>query len=93
MSNIPLARRILLDALAGPYDAFERTNAIIEALDHLDRKKPAFVTHRTVKALTWRQKAKARHMREHEKMSLHDIAVRLGTNIGRVSEAINEVDE
>ena len=89
MSNIPEARRILREALELFPDVETLYDAIDEALPHLDRKKPAFVAPRKVRALTPYNKERARALRATG-MSNNDIARLLNTNAGRISEAINE---
>lgn len=94
MSNIPEAKRILSEAIEGDsaYDSGSMYSAIVHALVLMDRKKPSFVAKARVPKLSWRQKQKVRQLRETG-MSLHDIAVRMGTNIGRVSEAVNALSD
>lgn len=92
MSNIPEARRILQEAIAGDnsYDSTSMYCSIVKALELLDRKKPAFrASANAAGSLSEHQRAVARTMRASG-MALGDIARRLNTNIGRVSEAINE---
>lgn len=91
MSNIPEARRILQEAIAGDnsYDSTSMYGAITEALALLDRKKPAFVARGQIKALSDEQKRTAVALRKRG-MPLNAIATFLGTNIGRVSEAVNK---
>lgn len=84
MSNIPEARRLLREAL----DCDTPHEHIREALALLDRKKPAFKARAKVEPLSETKRIEARRMREGG-MALNDIARRLNTNIGRVSEAIN----
>jgi len=81
VSNIPEARRILIEALEDetPHEH------IREALKLLDRKQPAFRAARSIKALTDAQKAEARRLRA-DGMPVNSIARKLGTNHGRVSE-------
>jgi hypothetical protein len=88
MSNIPLARNILKDTLAWSLPVPVRDN-LTEALALMTRKSPEFVARRTIPPLTEPQKAQAILLRKGG-MGVNDIARRLGTNIGRVSEAINE---
>lgn len=89
MSNIPKARKLLNEFVDGWNQYAEDISLVFEAIKLLDRKKPEFVAKRRVKALTWRQKMKVRELRATG-MPLHEIAIRMGTNGGRVSEAINE---
>lgn len=89
MSNIGEARRILKEAVSGS-DSLGLIIAINQALPLLDRKKPAFVAKARVPKLTFRQKQTIRKLRE-QKMALNEIAMRVGTNIGRVSETLSEV--
>lgn len=89
MSDIPRARAILQRALdAGESnDKFVRA-CIRQALALLDREKPTFKTERKLPPLTREQVAMAIDYRE-QGLPLNEIARKLGTNIGRVSEAIN----
>lgn len=87
MSDIRKARELLKQAI-GMGDA-PCLELLEQALPLLDRKKPAFRTPAQIKALTFRQKADARRLRE-QGLSMHQIAIRLGTNHGRISEALSE---
>lgn len=89
VSDIRQARVILEHAVRTGETCGDLRSAIERALPLLDRKKPVFVARAQVKALTFRQKVTARTMRE-QGLPMHQIAIRLGTNHGRVSEAINE---
>jgi hypothetical protein len=88
MSDIPRAREILKKALEDWWtsDALDSRVAIREALKFLDRKKPEFVAARKVRALSPYNVEYARELRRVG-LSLHEIAVKLKTNVGRVSEA------
>lgn len=85
MSNIPEARRILEAAMGGEVDPLW---AIESALSLMTRESPKFVAPRRVQPLTEAKVQTAKTLRSNG-MALNDIAVRLGTNIGRVSEAVN----
>lgn len=91
MSNIPEVRRIITQLREHEleYGPHHISNVLWSALKLLDRKKPAFVARGQIKALTDEQKRTARALRA-KRMPLNAIATFLGTNIGRVSEAINE---
>jgi hypothetical protein len=93
-SNIPKAKRLLQAALAAAEidNVIPLTTAIEQALALMDRKKPTYVAPRVVKALTRRQKQKALEMRKTG-MSQKDIAMRLGTIGGRISEALAELED
>ncbi len=84
MSNIPEARRLLNEGLH-----LCDWGMVRDAVKLLDRKKPDFVAKRKLKPLTDEQRASARTYRRNG-YTVHEIAQSLGTNIGRVSEAINE---
>lgn len=88
MSDIPEARRLLKAAMCSELDVWA---AVDGALKLLDRKKPAFVAPRRVRALSDADKNYARHLRKAG-MAQHEIAIKLKTNGGRISEAINEED-
>jgi len=90
MSNIPFARHILCRALMyGSSNAEILRIGIEEALEHMTREQPDFIAPVKHSPLTKTQRDLARNMRATG-MQLNDIAVQLGTNIGRISEAINE---
>ncbi|MGM5019229.1 hypothetical protein [Tardiphaga sp. 367_B4_N1_1] len=91
-SNIPKAKSILRAAISRDNAEWDMHEAIVEALALMDRKKPTFVAKKRLKALTWRQKLKARELRSTG-MSQNEIAIRLGTNHGRISEALEETEE
>lgn len=91
MSNIPKARRILTEAIAGDnsYDSTQMYGAIVEALEHLNRKKPAFrAKARTNVGLSEFGERQARALREGG-MAVSIIAAKLSTNMLYVSKAIN----
>ena len=79
MSNIPGARKRLLEAL----------RLIEEALPLLDREKSDFRAPRESKTLTPIQKERIRLMRK-KGMSTKKIAARFDVHPGRISEAVNE---
>jgi hypothetical protein len=82
-SDVPHARILLAEAAA---HVAEADRLITEATDLLHRRKPAFVAPRTQKPLSAAQKTRARRMRK-KGMSVLEIARRLNTNHGRISEA------
>jgi hypothetical protein len=86
MSNIPEARRLLNEGLH-----LCDWDMVRDAVKLLDRKKPAFVAPRRIAPLTDEQKSEARRLRHVERLSQADIATRLGTIGGRISEALREV--
>ena len=59
-----------------------------QALGLMKREKPQFVSPARYPRLTESQKDMARKLRD-EGLALNLIAIKLGTNIGRVSEAVN----
>lgn len=63
---------------------------LLEALTLLDREKPKFRAAKKYPRLTEPQKREARFLREDYGLSLNEIAQKLNTNIGRVSEAVNQ---
>jgi DNA invertase Pin-like site-specific DNA recombinase len=87
MSDIPFARVILRKALASEDVKFVH-QAIKRALGLLTRDAPEFMTRAKLPPLTREQVKTIRRLREQE-MPMNEIARKLGTNIGRVSEAIN----
>lgn len=90
-SNIPEARRILQEAIAGDnsYDSTSMYGAIVQALSLMDRKKPEFVAPRVIKPLSDAAKKEVKRLRA-QGMGINAIAHKLGTNHGRVSEALSE---
>lgn len=87
MSDIPFARVILRKALASDDIKFVH-QAIKRALGMMGREQPEFMTRAKLPPLTREQVKAIRQMRAQE-MPMNEIARKLGTNIGRVSEAIN----
>jgi hypothetical protein len=88
MSNIPQARAILRRAM--DYVSIdEMRQGIRDALDLMVRRLPAFRVEPEHHPLSPARKREARRMRS-QGMSINRIARALGTNHGRVSEAINE---
>lgn len=87
MSDIPRARRILTTALDLD-DLADVRKYIRRALALMVRTQPEFRCAPSVPALTREQRAQARQMRRHG-MPVNEIARKLGTNHGRISEAIN----
>ena len=89
MSDIPRAREILKQAQdSAPGNEKFLRYCIAQALRYLDREKPEFKAPRKLPALTAEQKALCHQLRG-EGLPLNEIARKLGTNIGRVSEAVN----
>lgn len=88
MSNIPQARSLLQGMLGWELEDHVR-ETVEAALGLLDRKKPEFVAERKIAPLSDTDKEHARILRK-QGHALNDIARRLQTNIGRVSEAINQ---
>jgi hypothetical protein len=87
MSDIPLARAMLYDAL----EAFRLVDCKIcirAALVQMTRKTPEFRVAPHNRPMTRTEVAKAKAMRRRE-VAIDVIAQRLGHNIGRISEAIN----
>lgn len=85
-SDIPTARALLLQART---QVAEAQRLIDEGLALMARRKPDFRAKRQTPSLTEAQKLRARKMRS-KGMSILDIAHRLKTNHGRVSEACAE---
>lgn len=85
-SNVPQARTLLHEATL---QIAEAQRLIDEALALMSRRKPDFRAARQVPRLTDAQKARARRLRK-KGMSILDIAHRLNTNHGRISEACSE---
>jgi hypothetical protein len=89
MSDIPRAREILQKALDSDHGNEKLLRYCIrEALRLLDREKPEFKAPRKLPTLTHDQVEFCRELRS-DGLPLNEIARKLGTNIGRVSEAIN----
>jgi hypothetical protein len=87
MSDIPFARAVLRKALQSDDIKFVHGSIRI-ALRRLDREPPEFKTPRKLPTLTREHVERCRQLRA-EGLPLNEIARKLGTNIGRVSEAIN----
>jgi DNA invertase Pin-like site-specific DNA recombinase len=89
MSDIPRARAILQKALdCDPGNERMLRYCIRQALTLLDRERPEFTAPRKLPTLTHDQVEFIRELRS-DGLPLNEIARKLGTNIGRVSEAIN----
>jgi hypothetical protein len=89
MSDIPRARAILQKALDSDHGNERMLRYCIrEALNYLNREKPEFKAPRKLPSLTYDQIEFCRELRSTG-LPLNEIARKLGTNIGRVSEAIN----
>ena len=88
MSNVPRARLRLREALRCHTTA-EMRKLIRQALGDMVREQPDFVSPPALPPLSRDQRRKAREMR-YTGMPINDIARSLGTNIGRVSEALHE---
>jgi hypothetical protein len=95
MSNIPQAKKMLDKLLgrkpfAGPgaqLTPFVR-KTLMAVRGLLDRERPEYRAPRTLPAMTREEVAEACALRERG-WPINRIARHLGTNIGRVSEAIN----
>jgi hypothetical protein len=85
MSDIPRARELLKKALESN-EEWSGYSYVEEALLLLDRKKPTYIAPSKVRALSPFNVAYVRELRRVG-LSLHEIAVKLKTNVGRVSEA------
>jgi hypothetical protein len=89
MSDIPRARAILQKALDSDHGNEKLLRYCIrQALALLDRERPEFTAPRKLPTLTRDHVELCRKLRA-EGRPLNEIARKLGTNIGRVSEAIN----
>lgn len=86
MSDIPEARRILEEALKGTNPQWRV--AVKKALMLMTRESADFRVPPGYPKLTPKEAVKARRMRS-EGMGVNNIAAQLGTNVGRVSEAIH----
>lgn len=89
MSNIPEARRLLAEALPGLPSPWREQDAA--AIDLMRRRPPA---RRPAPARKRQVDAELaaeirRYVASHPREHLQDVAVRFGTNIGRVSEALH----
>ena len=91
MSDIGRARDILRMALRADDIKLVR-RAIQQALDLMERERPEFKTKIKLPPMTREQVLLARELRGNG-LPLNEIARKLGTNIGRVSEAINGLRE
>lgn len=90
MSDVPRAKAIIEQVLKTDLSVFAR-NSLMTARALLDREQPEFKAPPTIRALTEDEKREARRLRD-EGWAINAIARRLHTNIGRVSEAINDKD-
>lgn len=89
MSHIPRARAILQKTLdSDPGNERLLRYCIRQALALLDRERPEFKAPRKLPTLTTEHVDLCRKLHAEGK-PVNDIARKLGTNIGRVSEAIN----
>jgi hypothetical protein len=89
-TNIPKARRILLEAIAGDnaYDSTSMYGSIVEALGLMTRTvRPGRRTGH--QKMTWKLGIAARKLHETTNLSNAEIGRRLNIDGGRVSEAIN----
>jgi hypothetical protein len=86
VSDIPRARELIKQAIAEINDYKAPLWELEEALKLLDRKKPEFIAPRKTRKLSPYNIEYARLLRATG-MSLADIAVKVKSNIGRVSEA------
>ena len=87
MSDIPRARSRLQDALNSKTLSDCKLH-VYAALTLMTREKPKFRAPRAIPPLTPYQRAMAQMLRRR-RIPINEIARKLGTNIGRVSEAIN----
>lgn len=87
MSDIARAREILRKGLDGD-ERFLRY-AVRHALALMTRESPEFIADDKLPPLTREQVKEAIRLRQEERRSINDIARKLKTNIGRVSEAVN----
>lgn len=87
MSNIPRARTILENARKSDDLKFIKL-CIKYALNEMSREAPDFVAPKKYPRLTPAQEEQARALRAGG-MPINEIARKIGTNIGRVSEAIH----
>jgi DNA-binding NarL/FixJ family response regulator len=90
MSSIPAARDILVRAIKYAHgDINVLRTAIEDALALMTRESPDFRAPVEIPPLTFEQRQQARALR-NQGMSLNEIARQLDTNIGRISECINQ---
>jgi DNA-binding NarL/FixJ family response regulator len=89
LSDIPRARAILrkVDKVSAGDERMLRY-IIAQALRFLDREKPEWKAPRKLPPLTIEQAMQVKELRA-EGLPMNEIARKLGTNIGRVSEVIN----
>lgn len=89
MSNIPEARRLLLEVL--PHLPLPWREQVAEAIDLMHRRPPARQRAPNKKlSVDARMAASIRlYVASHPDMHLQDVAVMFNTNIGRVSEALH----
>ena len=87
MSDIPFARACLQRALKSDDLKFVH-GSIRVALRRLVRERPEFMTRAKLPPLT-REQVQIIHRLRAQEMPMNEIARKLNTNIGRVSEAIN----
>lgn len=91
MSDIPAARRLLRTLLRPDYDhrlKKETKRVIVSALSLMHRESPFMRVPTFNPPMTRRQVRVARRLRRNG-WGLQKIADRIGTNIGRISEAVN----
>jgi len=90
MSNIPLARTKLESILLNPRMLVRERRALLAAaLKLMHRRKAKFKAPKEIKAMTPAQRRRARKLRYRDRLSIHRIALILGTTHGRVSEAVS----
>jgi hypothetical protein len=87
VSDIPQARTILAEAIRLD-EASKIRRSILRALDLMVRRKPSFRCKAEIPKLTRDQKRRAVRLRSTG-MPMNRIARMLGTNLGRISEAVN----
>jgi hypothetical protein len=88
MSDIPRARGLLHTGALAAKSLAECKSYVVDALEHMTRKRPAFRVEHDAEPMTDYKRQRARNLRR-KGLSLRAIALALNTNIGRVSEAIN----
>src|SRR5262245_51542711 len=88
MSNVPQAKAMLDKLLSGAQMSPLVRQTLQRGRGLLDREKPEFTAPRTLPTMTREQVEQACELRA-KGWPINRIARHLGTNIGRVSEAIN----
>jgi DNA-binding NarL/FixJ family response regulator len=88
VSNIPLAKAIIDKLLESADMTLFVRHGLVSARELLDREKPDFIHEPFIPPLTKEQVRVARALRD-DGWALQKIADELGSQIGRVSEAVN----